>query len=91
MLEYRRLHLVDCLQLQPRHIVLVHVQKDVLYHNDTKLLFRPNLVQLLQEVFVREVSETSGNGAEQLYGGFLDIIIKHLAMLMEHKTVGSAI
>jgi len=44
VLKLTSLHLLNGFEFYFRHVILVHVQQDVLYHDDTQFLIGPQLV-----------------------------------------------
>ena len=68
--------------------VFVHVQQYVLNHNDYIFFESPNIGYFFKKVFVRHVDQFMSNWLKHLNGGFANIVIKHLSMLVEYKVVG---
>lgn len=50
--ELTHLHVLDRFQFDFRHIVFVHVEKNVLYHNYAQFLVSPQPVESLHELVV---------------------------------------
>mgnify|MGYP006891256081 CR=1 FL=1 len=64
-----------------RHKVFVHVQEDVLNHDDDILLQVPHFGDLLDE-FIITVLQLLADGAEHFNCGLAHIIVQHLSMLV---------
>jgi hypothetical protein len=61
VLELTGLHLFDRLQLDLGHVIFIHVQQNVLYHDDTQFLIGPQLIESLDEVVVGPLQNILGN------------------------------
>ena len=75
MLELTSLQLVHARKLHLRHIVPVHVHKDVLDHDDAELDLLPELIHALEYVFIGALLETLDHRLKELYRGLLDPLI----------------
>lgn len=64
VLKLGGLHLLDRLELDLGHVVLVHVKKDVLDHDDAKLLVGPQFVEGFDEVFIGSLEQVLSHGLE---------------------------
>ena len=62
VLELRSLHLLNGLELDLGHVVLVHVQQDISYHIDAHLSFFPFEVEFFEEAILVSLYELIGNG-----------------------------
>lgn len=91
VLELRVLHVLDEGQVELGYEVLVHVEQDVTDHVDAHLGLFPGLVVVLEELVVVGHGQLIGNWLQQLHCSILDIVVEHLAMLVEHEVVGCAV
>ena len=91
MLELTVLHVLDEWQIELGHVVLVHVEQDVADHHNALFDFFPDSIELAQKLLVMVQLDVFGNRLEQVNGCLLYSVVEHLAMLVEHETVGRAV
>ena len=84
-----RLHVQEVLHF--RHEVLVHVQQNILYHDDHIFFEFPYFIHFFYEVLVFAGGQLLGDWLEHLNRGLAHVVVQHLAMLVEHQVVGGAV
>lgn len=91
MLELAVLHVLYERQVELGHVVLVHVEKDVAYHDDALLDLLPHSVELTQELLIMRQLDVLGYWLQKLHRGVFDAVVEHLTVLVEDEVVGSAV
>jgi hypothetical protein len=61
VLELTGLHLFDRLQLDLGDIIFVHIQQNILDHDNAQFLIGPKLIESLDEVIVLSLQNILGN------------------------------
>jgi hypothetical protein len=91
-LELARLHRLHILVvLHLGHKVLVHVEQEVLDHDDYVLFEGPHVGDLFQQVLVGHRDQSCSDGLQHLDGGLLDVLVKHLPVLVEYQVVACTV
>jgi len=92
LFELRRLHVLDVHQV-PSLLseVLVHVEQDLLDDADDLLLHGPLVGDLFKQLVVRRLNQLLRHGLQHLDSRLLDVLVQHLAMLVENEVVASPV
>ena len=91
MFELTLLHVLYQRKIELGHEVLVHVQKNISYHNYALLNLGPDSIELLQEFLVRSGNDVLCDGLQKFHGCIAHAVIKHLSMFVQNQMVSSAI
>ena len=91
MFELTGLHVLDSLQFEFGHKVLVHVEQNVLDHDDAELHVGPNSVQHFQKLVIVRVQNLQRNRLKNFNRRGLNVIIKHLSMFVQDEAIGSPV
>lgn len=91
VLKLTCLHLFNGLQLDLGHVVFIHVQQDVLDHDNTQFLIRPQLIQSLDKVVIRSLEDILSDWLQEFTSRGLDVVVKHLTVLVEDEVVRGTI
>lgn len=83
--------MLDCLELQLRHEVLIHVQQYVLDHDDAQFDIGPHSIQYFQEIVVMGRNDLLSDWLKDLDRGSLHVIVEHIPVLVEYQTVRGAV
>lgn len=75
-LELSHLQMLYTRQLHFRHVVLVHVHKNVLDHDDAQLLLLPDLIDPTQEIVFTATEQLLHYGVKKLDGCLLDTVVE---------------
>lgn len=70
-------------QLHFRDVILVHVHKNVLNHDDAEFLLLPDLIYSSQQVVFTAAKEFIYDWVEQLNGCLLNTVVEQLTVLMQ--------
>ena len=82
MFELTLLHVLYKRKIELGHEVLVHVQKNISYHDYALLNLGPDSIELLQEFLVRSGNDVLGNGFQKFHGCIAHAVVKHLSMFV---------
>ncbi len=82
--ELTSLETFHALEFQLGHIVPVHVHQDVLDHDNAQLFLLPDLIHLLQQVFLAATLEFVDYWLQELHRRILDSLVEQIPMLVKH-------
>jgi len=83
VLKLAHLHVLDWLELHFWDIVFVHVQQDVLDHDDAELLVGPKTVERFHELIVGFQQNLICYGLKKFDSSGFNVVVEHLTMFVE--------
>ena len=91
MLKLTVLHVLHERQIELGNVVFVHVQENVADHDNALFNLLPYAIELSQELLIMGHFDVLTDRLEQLHRCVLHTFVEHLAMLVQHQAVGSAV
>lgn len=91
MLKLACLHLLNRFEFDFWNVVLVHVEKDIFYHDYAQFLISPQFIKTLNKFIISFLKYLFSNWFQEFSRCGFDVIVKHLPVLMQNQVVSGAV